>query len=161
MTAQIRRLVRRDRDQLAGALRLVLLNASLTPGVRTALNELLLNVEPDPWAYFMTNPISHREIIRRITRGERPRATIAVWNIALTYAEFGAGREIRASREQIADDANTTVAEVSRAMNRLAEIGALIRLGHGRFCVHPQINWIGPLDERKQAVARLELVEPA
>jgi CRP-like cAMP-binding protein len=160
MAARIHRLLRKDRHEMSAAIRLLLLQGSLGPTVRLALLELLQTIEPDPWVYFMSNPISHREIVRRIARGERPGVTIVVWNIVLTYAEFGTG-EIKASRQQIAEDAGTSVMSVSRAMNRLVEIGALVKEGHGRFVMNPHINWIGPLDERRKKATELKVVEPA
>jgi hypothetical protein len=160
MAARIHRLPRKDREQLSWAVQLLLSSAELGPAVRQALGEFLPRVEPDPWVYFMSNPIAPREIVRRIARGPRAGTTIVVWNIVLTYAEFGTGK-IKASRQQIAEDAGTSVMSVSRAMNRLVEIGALVKEGHGRFVMNPHINWIGPLDERRKKATELKVVEPA
>jgi hypothetical protein len=160
MTATVHRLMRKDREQLSWALQLLLTSAEWAPSVRQELTSLLQTVESDPWVYFMSNPVSYRDIVRKLARGTRAGTNLTVWNIALTYAEFGTG-EIKATRQQIADDANTHHTEVSRALNRLVEVGALVKVGHGRFALHPHITWIGSLDERRQAAAKLELVEPA
>ena len=64
----------------------------------------------------------------------------------------------------MAEDADITPDEVSRALNRLAEIGALLKLRPGRYAINPHVGWTGGLVER-QAAAKdapaLRPVEPA
>jgi DNA-binding IclR family transcriptional regulator len=106
----------------------------------------------------MSAPEHHRNMVKQILAGPRGKTTLAIWNIALAYAKPGTG-EIKASREQIAEDVGTHPTEVSRAMNRLAEIGALVRIKPGQFAMNPHINWIGSLDDRKTVA--LKVPEPA
>ena len=69
-----------------------------------------------------------------------------------------------ASREKIAEDVDTTVQEVSRAMSELTKIGAIIKQKRGRktaYFVNPNIGWAGGEGSRlaaAQHVSKLRLV---
>jgi len=72
--------------------------------------------------------------------------------------------EIMASRSQLSEDAETTPQEVSRALSRLADMGALIRLRPGRYAINPHVGWAGSMAAREaatQGVPRLRLVPQA
>jgi predicted transcriptional regulator of viral defense system len=94
-----------------------------------------------------------RIILAKISRGPRPHATLRVWNAALSYAASGTG-VIEASGAQLAEQAGTTETGVSRALSRLAEIGALIRTGRGRYAINPSAAWSGTLASREQAAQK-------
>jgi DNA-binding IclR family transcriptional regulator len=86
---------------------------------------------------------------------------------ALSYAAYGTG-EIEASRKQLAELASTTEDEASRALARLERLGALVRIGRGRYALNPAVAWSGSRASREQAVAAqseqkpgLRVVEPA
>jgi predicted transcriptional regulator of viral defense system len=104
-----------------------------------------------------------RIILAKIGHGPRPHATLRVWNAALSYAASGTG-VIEASGTQLAEQAGTAETGVSRALSRLAEIGALIRTGRGRYAINPAVAWSGSLASSEQAAAAQKLgprlVEP-
>jgi CRP-like cAMP-binding protein len=163
--AQIRRLRPKSHDRAAQALQLMLeLPLVLTPATRSELTDALSSYAPQPWVYIMLSREQARIIQERINTGPRPGVTLGVWMAALSYAAYSTG-EIEATREQLAKLAGTTDGEVSRALARLAKIGALVRSGHGRYALNPAVAWSGPLASREQAVAAqkpgLHLVEPA
>ena len=62
-----------------------------------------------------------------------------------------------ASRDALASDANLSPGEASRALNRLAEIGALLRLGRGRYAINPHVGWAGNLAKRQEAIGKNQL----
>jgi len=95
-----------------------------------------------------------RVILRRINEGDRSGSTAKVWMAALSFAEYGTGM-IAASRSELAEVAGTMEREVSRALSRLADIQALIRTGRGKYALHPQAAWSGPLLGRAKAKAEL------
>jgi hypothetical protein len=47
--------------------------------------------------------------------------------------------------------AGTNEREVSRALSRLSDIGALVCITRGKYALHPQAAWIGPLASREAA----------
>jgi predicted transcriptional regulator of viral defense system len=51
----------------------------------------------------------------------------------------------------LAQDAETNPDEASRALSRLAQIGALIRLKPGRYAINPHVGWQGSLLKRQQS----------
>ena len=103
-----------------------------------------------------------RVILTKISRGPRPHATLRVWNAALTHAAADTGA-LEASGTQLARVAGVNPPEVSRALARLVEIGALIRTGPGRYAINPAAAWSGPLASCEQAAQKLgpHLGEPA
>lgn len=67
-----------------------------------------------------------------------------------------------AGRARIAEDAETTLQEASRALSRLADMGALLRLRPGRYAINPHVGWAGSLAKRETAakdVSPLRVVE--
>ena len=63
-----------------------------------------------------------------------------------------------ASHDVLASDAETSAMEASRALNRLAEIGGLLRLGHGRYAINPHVGWARSLAKRKEAIGKTRWV---
>jgi hypothetical protein len=105
-----------------------------------------------------------RIILAKISRGPRPHATLRVWNAALAHTASDTGA-LEASGTQLATVAGISPQGVSRALSRLAEIGALIRTDFGRYALNPRAAWAGSLASREQAAAgsekpELKLVEP-
>jgi hypothetical protein len=149
MAAKVRRLRPKRHDRIAEALQLVL-ELPLGATARSELTDALSAFAPTPWPYVMLSREQAREILRRISAGERPGVTATVWMAALSYAAYGTG-EIEASRQQLAEIAGTSEREVSRAMSRLVKLGALLPSTRGRYVIHPSVAWHGPLAEREAA----------
>ena len=62
-----------------------------------------------------------------------------------------------ASRDVLAADTSLSPAEASRALNRLVEIGALLRVSRGRYAINPYVGWAGSLAKREEAVSKKQL----
>ena len=69
--------------------------------------------------------------------------------------------EITASCRALAEDAGTTSDEASRALNRLAVIGALLRLRPGCYAINPHVGWFGDLAKRQKAAEHVPPVRLA
>jgi hypothetical protein len=172
VTARLHRVRPATLDRTAEALQLALeLPLGLSPAARGELREALAAYRPDPWVFFMQNPIAARRIMQLIRTTERPAATLAVWTAALTYIEAGTN-EIRASRRELAEASGESEQEVSRGLAALARLGALERIGRGRYRANPESAWRGTLAARGQAAEaarrraagrkpELRVVEPA
>jgi DNA-binding IclR family transcriptional regulator len=80
------------------------------------------------------------------------------WLIVSTGRRSGLRRAGR-TRQQLAEQAGTNPVEVTRALSRLVELGALTRTGHGRYTIHPSVAWHGPLASRETATRKLEPVD--
>jgi hypothetical protein len=160
MAAKVRRLRPKAHDRIAEALQLVLeLPLELEPPTRAKLTDALSSYAPEPWSYVMLSRQQAREILRRISTGERPGITATVWMAALSYAAYGTG-EIEATRQELAELAGTNKDEVTRALSRLVELGALIRTERGKYMLHPAAAWNGSLTTREAAERKLTVVEP-
>jgi predicted transcriptional regulator of viral defense system len=72
----------------------------------------------------------------------------------------GGTGEIEGTRQQLAEVAGKNPVEVTRALSRLVEIGALVRTERGRYIVHPSAAWNGSLTTREAAERKLTVVEP-
>jgi hypothetical protein len=118
---------------------------------------------PEQWVFVMLNPDQQRLVLKAINNGPRPLTTLKVWNAAISHIRYDTG-EIMASRGRLAEDADIDPDEASRALNRLAEIGALLKLRPGRYAINPHVGWTGSQTAR-QAAAKdapvLRPVEPA
>src|SRR4051795_4939959 len=100
----------------------------LTWEARSCLNEVLGRfAPPETWGFVMLNPEQQRLVLREITLGEKPAITLRVWHAAISHIRYDTG-EIMATGNRLAQDAVTTPQETSRALTRLTEIGALVRL---------------------------------
>lgn len=116
---------------------------------------------PEPWFFMQLNPDQHRLVMKEIRNGPRPLTTVNVWLAAFTHMRADT-REVMAGRKRLAVDAQTSPAEVSRALVRLTEIGALIPLKRGRYAVNPHVGSCGSLEKREAAARRtppLKLVQ--
>ena len=110
----------------------------------------------------MINPEQQRFVMMAIINGLRPRTTLRVWGVVMVHIQRDTG-EITASCRELAEDAGTTPDEASRALNRLAVIGALLKLEPGRYAINPHIGWVGDLATRQEAakdVPPVQLVDP-
>lgn len=99
--------------------------------------------------------------LHRVKAGSRPYSTLAVWNILPAFLEWDTGA-LNASQRQLAKAAGVTPGDVSRAIDRLVELGVLIREEKGKYRVHPSAMWKGGLERRghaEETTPRLTLVE--
>jgi CRP-like cAMP-binding protein len=159
MAAKVRRLRPKRHDRIAETLQLALeLPLSLSPSTRAELTDALSSYAPTPWPFVMLNREQAREIACRIAIGPRPKTTLVVWFVALSYAAHGTG-EIEVTRQELATKLGTSEREVSRALSRLVKLGAFVRTSRGRYMVHPAVAWVGPLPAREAAARKLTPVE--
>jgi len=114
------------------------------------------------WGFVMLNPEQQRQVLKSIKDGPRPFDTIAAWNACISFIGYDHDGEIMASRTQIAEAAGISPDNTSRALSRLVEIGALLRIARGRYAINPHVGWSGPLMKREDAAKdapKLRLVE--
>lgn len=102
----------------------------------------------DNWGYVMMNPDQQRLVLRAIDDGLKPHTTLKVWQAVISFIAYDRDGEIMAARAQLADAANVALPDVSMAMKRLIDIGAVIRIRPGRFKVNSHVAWSGPLHKR-------------
>jgi hypothetical protein len=151
-------------DAITHALQLALeLPLGLSAPVRDELADALSRYEPaQSWTYAMLNPDQLRLVLKLINKSDKPGITLRVWTAAVSHVRMNGGGEIMAGRERLAEDAETTPQEVSRALTRLTEMGALTRLRPGRYAVNPHVGWAGSLAQREAAAKstpQLRLIE--
>lgn len=144
----------RRSDILAQALQLCL-DLKLTDSTRDELAEKLGTYEPPVWGpYTMIDQSELRVVLKAIGKGPRPLATLKVWTASVARArrgEPGEPSEIMATRSQLAEDAAVRPNEVSSALKRLVEIGAVIQLRRGRYAINPHVGYNGSLTSREAA----------
>jgi hypothetical protein len=114
---------------------------------------------PETWTYLMVNPINLRQILAAINAGQDSGNTLRVWTAAMCFVDWGTNK-IMASRRDIAETAGTTPQEVSRAMTRLQEIGAIERIGAGRYKVNANVVFRGALRDRESAARDAPQLRP-
>lgn len=118
---------------------------------------------PSPrWTFVMLNPEQMRYVVQATARLQKPYVTLRVWNIALTYVKRNTG-EIVATYQQLAEDTATTYEEVSRALNELTRLGALIREKQGgriTYYVNPRVGWNGGEGARREAAHKAPKLQP-
>src|SRR4051812_13923091 len=88
--------------------------------------------------------------------------TLRIWNAAISHIRYDTG-EIMAGRNRLSEDADTTPQETSRALSRLTEIGALLKLRRGRYAINPHVGWTGSLVKRQEAAKTapsLRVIDP-
>lgn len=158
---------RATREQ-AEHLRYVALDLELSPEARAELDNALFKITEVPgkrWVFVMISPEQFRFVKKATGQTAKPDLTWGVFSVALTYIRMDTG-EIMASREQLAEDAVTTVQEVSRAMSALVEIGAITKEKRGRktaYFINPTVGWAGkegPRVEAAKTAPQLRLVMP-
>lgn len=165
MTGEIVRLRPRRHDAIAEALQMALdLPLGLQQSSLNDIAEALGRYDPAPrWSYVMLNPDQLRTVLKLINGCPHPALTLRVWSALVIYVRMETG-EIMASRTRLAEDAETTPQEVSRALVRLADMGVLIRTRPGRYRINPHVGWAGSLAKREttaQNVPQLSLVPSA
>ena len=167
MAAKVYRLRPKRHDSLAEALKLVLdvpigLEQSSLDDLARARDQY--RPTDEPWTYTMISNAQLRTVLKLINASERPALTLRVWTAAASHVRQDQDGvcEIMASRTRLAEDAETTPQEASRALSALAEMGALIRLRPGRYAINPHVGWNGDLARREAAAKespQLRLVE--
>jgi len=146
---------RASREQ-AERLRQYAFDLELSPEARAELDNALYRVTETPgrrWLFVMINPEQFRFVTKAIQGVDKPDVTLRTWIAAITYIRMDSG-EIVASRDQLAEDAGTTVQEISRAMGELSKIGAIVRLRRGRrtaYFFNPNVGWNGGEGARQEA----------
>src|SRR3954463_338626 len=138
MAAKVTRLRPKRHDAICESIQLALdMPLGLPQGVRDALGRF---APPETWSFVMLNPDQQRLVLKAIDNGPRPLTTLKVWNAAISHIRYDTG-EIMAGRERLAEDAGIVPEEASRAMTRLAEIGALLKLPRGGYPLKPHVRW--------------------
>ena len=84
----------------------------------------------ETWTYTMVSPDQLQRILAAINAGPDSGNVLRVWTAVMCYVQYGT-KEIMAGRAKIAETAGIRPQEVSRAMTRLTEIGALLKLRPG------------------------------
>jgi hypothetical protein len=115
---------------------------------------------PERWGFAMLNPEQQLAVLKTINAGPKPATTLRVWAAVIAHIRYDGG-EVMAARERLAQDADTTPTEVSRALTRLVEIGALQRLRPGRYSINPHVGWTGSLVARDRAAQSVQPVQLA
>src|SRR5215208_7120472 len=152
MAEKVKRLRPRHYDTVTESIKLILdMPLDLSQEARNSLNDALGRFAPsETWGFVMLNPEQQRLVLRAINRGEKPALTLRIWLAAISHIRYDTG-EIMAGRDRLAQDADTNPDEASRALSRLTEIGALLRLKPGRYAINPHVGWQGSLVKREKA----------
>lgn len=139
-------------DAIAQALQLVLdmhPGLGLSDATRDDLAEAHGRYEPaSTWTYTMISREQQRLVLKLINASKKPAITSRVWLALVSHVQLDTG-EIMAGRTRIAEDAETSPEEASRALSYLAEVGAIIRIRPGRYRINPQVGWAGSLAKRE------------
>jgi DNA-binding IclR family transcriptional regulator len=99
--------------------------------------------------------------LHEVRAGGRAASTLAVFLAISAFVERDTGM-LKCSQRQLAGAAGVNIGDAHRALDRLVELGVLIRGEKGKYRVHPSVMWRGLLDKRGQAeetAPRLTLVE--
>jgi len=115
------------------------------------------------WGFVMLS--ANEQAINAFIEGARvsgqPFSVLAVWFALGAHLERDTGF-LTCSQRQLAKTAGMAVGEVHRAIDKLVEMGVLLREEKGKYRVHPSSMWRGGLDRRGEAeetAPRLTLVE--
>jgi hypothetical protein len=159
MAAKVTRMRPKRHDAICESIRLAL---DLPLGLRQESRDDLADVlgrfaPPEQWVFMKLNPDQQRLVLKAINRGDKPALTMRVWLAVISHIRFDTG-EIMAGRKRLAEDAETTPEEASRALSRLFEIGALTRLCRGRYAINPHVAWTGDLVKRQEAAKHVSPV---
>ncbi len=133
------------------------------PPPRPHVVRLPARIRPDSWGFVMVaaNVETISVFLHEIRAGARPYSTLAVWLAIAPYVRRDTGA-VDCSQRQLAKTAGVAQSDVSRALERLVEIGVLLKERRGHYRVHPSVMWRGELAKRGQAEAgapALTLVE--
>jgi len=146
---------RATREQ-AEQVRQFMLDLDIPADARAHVDNALFKITETPgrrWLFIMISPEQFRFVKKATNATMRPDLTWTVFSFAITYIRQDTG-EILASREKLAEDAETTIQEVSRAMSELVKIGAIVRHRRGRkmvYSVNPHVGWNGGEGSRQEA----------
>ena len=126
-----------------------------TERTRVELNQRLttrLPDAPEPWSFTMiaSRPETVSAFLQEIAAGPRAFTTLAVWYALAPYVRRDTA-EVICTQRTLARTAGVALGDVSRALYRLVEMGALIQEGRGRYRVHPGLMWKGELKRRERA----------
>jgi hypothetical protein len=166
VTARVHRIRPKRHDVITEAVQLVLdLPLGLSDRTRDDLAGVLSNfAPPKTWTYTMVSPEQLQRILAAINAGPDSGNVLRVWTALMCFVQYDT-KEIMAGRAKIATTAGIRPQEVSRAMTRLTEIGALERLRPGRYALNPHVVWTGSLVNREEAAKHVQPVllpvEPA
>lgn len=141
---------RKRSDAVVEAAQLLLdLPLGMPDSVRDELHRITEQRAPrQTWPFVMLNPEQLRTVLRLINASDRPATTLRVWTAAVTFVRMDDG-EIMARNETLAEAAEVTPQEVSRALNAMVRMGVLIRLQRGRYAVNANIAWAGSQEKRE------------
>jgi hypothetical protein len=115
---------------------------------------------PEKWGFVMLNPDQQRAVLKAIDATPKPLTIFKVWNACISFIAYDRDGEIMAARPRLAEAANVALPDVSMAMKKLVEIGAVVRLRPGRYRVNPFVAWSGPLHKRELAAKDQRPVRP-
>ena len=90
------------------------------------------------------------DFLKAIGSGPRSYATLATWYALAPFVRRDTG-EVVCTQRTLARTASIAVGDVSRALIRLVEIGALEQEGRGKYRVNPSLMWKGELAKRENA----------
>ena len=124
---------------------------------RVELNQRLtirLPDAPEPWSFTMvaSKPETVSAFLAEIAAGPRAFTTLAVWYALAPYVRRDTA-EVICTQRTLARTAGVALGDVSRALLRLVEMGALIQEERGRYRVHPGLMWKGELAKRERVAA--------
>lgn len=163
-TATVHRVHPRN-QRLTDALQLVLdLGEGLAEPTRVDLNRWLAGFVPEDdagWRFLMitASPEVIGRLVRAIMEGPRAPSTLAVWSVLSPYVRRDTG-EIIVGQRTLAKTAGIDSGDACRALQRLAEIGALLRDASGRYRLNPHYAWNGSLDRREKIAAAVPAPTP-
>lgn len=112
------------------------------------------------WWFNMISPAQCLLIWNAILEGERPHETRRVFDYVITHIEPNTGF-VTLSRDELASAVGISSYDVSRAMTRLENLGAITRErikvpgmkgpGKVRYRINPHVGWNGKLEKREVA----------
>jgi DNA-binding IclR family transcriptional regulator len=88
--------------------------------------------------------------LHEVRSSGRSSSVFAVFLALSAFVERDTG-VLTCSQRQLARTAGVNSADAHRALDRLVELGVLIREGRGKYRVHPSVMWRGELARRGQA----------
>ena len=150
--ADLTRLRPKRLDRITEALMLVLKELDLRCETRDDLAEVLGKYAPPGWTFVMINQEQQRYVLKAINASPKPFTTLKVWHTVISFLRFDTG-EVMANYKRIAEEAEISPQEASKALAQLARIGALIPVSRGRYRMNPFVGWTGSLAKREATAA--------
>ena len=161
------KLLKLPRPQLAELRQLVISFERLDPDAAGRMVAAIDRVDAvdEGWTFVMIAPEQNRDVVRWLqANSDRPMIAVAIWMELFTVLQRSTG-EILASRDELAERADTSVRNVSRVMTQLEECGAIIKRRSGRevrYFMNPRVATKLPAAPRAAAQAKapnLKLIE--